>query len=203
MPRRFIARQAALALLVPLTLAGCMSAQQPTAAVAPPPPSAQALAASADQARTSLMAAQAAFIAAYDAADADRFAALFDNNATYSGLTQTTWVQGKDQIRSMWTIAFGRNKSRDFAYQGDPLVNLSADNRTAVVTGYAAMRMAGPANVAVNRMKLLPMRTSVTWVQTPDGWKILNMHMSPMPAKVAPAYLPGYKPAALTGTKAG
>lgn len=170
-----------------LGIAGCaQTAPQPVAqAQVAPSPAAQA-----EQARSDLAQARAEFVAAYDAADADRFVAMFADNATYSGLRQTTWVQGKDEIRSMWTIAFNKDKARNFVFQ-DQQTTLSDDNKMAIDTGYARMMMAPKAGTPVSRMLDQPMRTSITWIRTDQGWKILNMVASPK-AAVAPGFLTGH-----------
>jgi uncharacterized protein (TIGR02246 family) len=173
--------------LVGLAIAGCaQTTQQPVAQAAAAPASAvQPAQASADLAK-----ARAEFVAAYNAADTDRFAAAFADNGSYSGLRQTTWVQGKDEIHSMWGIAFTKDKARNFVF-GDLITTFSDDNKVAVDIGHAGMMMAVKAGTPISRMSNQPMRISMTWVQTDQGWKILSMAASPE-APVAPGFLKGH-----------
>ena len=146
--------------------------------------------AQAEEARAQLAKARAEFVAAYDAADLDRFVAMFANDATYSGLRQTTWVKGKDEIRSMWDIALKKDPARNFEFE-EPLTYLSRDNNFAVDAGYARMDMASKAGTPVDRMIKQPMRVSITWIRTDQGWRIINMVASPKTA-IAPGFLRGH-----------
>ena len=97
----------------------------------------------------------------YDAVDLDQFVAMFADGATYSGLRQTTWVRGKDEIRSMWAIAFTKDKARNSEFD-EPLTYVSPDNNVAVDAGYADMMMAPQAHTPVAAMQEIPMRVSIT-----------------------------------------
>jgi uncharacterized protein (TIGR02246 family) len=170
-----------------LTIAGCAQTnQQPVAQAA----AATGSAVQPDQARADLAKARAEFTAAYNAADTDRFVAMFADNGSYSGLRQTTWVQGKDEIHSMWAIAFTKDKARNFVF-GDLITTFSDDNKVAVDIGHAGMMMAAKAGTPISGMSNQPMRVSITWVQTEQGWRILSMAASPE-ARVAPGFLKGH-----------
>jgi hypothetical protein len=173
-----------------VAVAGCMPANQagPTISAAP---QADAMS-TADQTRSELAASRADFVSAYNNVDLDRFLGLFDDSATYAGLRQTTWVKGKDELRAMWKIAFDKDPSRRFVYTHEPLMYVSPDNRVSVEAGYAEMRMAPGVNVAEGRMSRAPMRVSITRIRTDQGWKIVNMDVSPQPTSVAPGFLPGH-----------
>jgi hypothetical protein len=169
-----------------IVLTGCTSGPQQSASQVPSP----GTVISAEQASFELAQARAEFVSAYDVADVDRFVAMFDRNATYSGLRQTTWVKGKDEIRSRWAIAFEKDPARNFEFS-DTMTYLSPDNQVAVDTGYARMMMAPKANTPVSAMHIDPMRASITWIRTDQGWKIVNMAVSPR-AAVAPGFLRGH-----------
>jgi uncharacterized protein (TIGR02246 family) len=145
---------------------------------------------SAVQATAELDKARAEFIAAYNAADLDRFVALFTPDATYSGLRQTTWVKGTDEIRSMWGVAFKKDPGRNFEYP-QPLTYLSPDHKLAIDSGYAMMMMSARANATVQQMQRMPMRVSIVWVRTDAGWKIQSMSASPR-VPVAAGFLTGH-----------
>jgi ketosteroid isomerase-like protein len=178
--------QVGFAILV-LALPGCTP---PAGQNVPSKPAVSSAVSSEGNTRAELARARAEFVAAYDAVDLDRFVAMFADGATYSGLRQTTWVRGKDEIRSMWAIAFTKDKARNFEFD-EPLTYVSPDNNVAVDAGYADMMMAPQAHTPVAAMQKMPMRVSITWIRTDQGWKIINMAASPKEA-VAAGFLNGH-----------
>jgi hypothetical protein len=51
--------------------------------------------------------------------------------------------------------------------------------------------MAPQAHTPVAAMQKMPMRVSITWIRTDQGWKIINMAASPKEA-VAAGFLNGH-----------
>jgi uncharacterized protein (TIGR02246 family) len=120
-----------------------------------------------------IMAASAAWQAAFSDEQVDRIVALYENDAVLWGTLSPKRRDDRDGIRDYMVAAFKALPERKVAF-GDQLIRVYGE--TAINTGYYTFSFTRDGE-----RKTLPARYSLVYQKRAGGWMIVDHHSSAMP----------------------
>jgi uncharacterized protein (TIGR02246 family) len=115
------------------------------------------------------------FVRNYNAGDLESLINLYDEQARFVGTLQPFWLDGREAIADLWQRYFAAYSARRMIFR-QPHVEAFGNDFT-IETGYFEMYMQDKTG------RLIPTygRYSMVRRRTPEGWRILNMHVSQLP----------------------
>jgi ketosteroid isomerase-like protein len=119
------------------------------------------------------------FARAYAQSNVDVVMSFYDKDATFAGTLQPFWLEGADAIRDLWTRYFAAYPRHVWIPRQPRVAFFGLNGETAVETGYLEMYMQPDGGSMIPTY----IRYSMTRIQTPAGWKIVNMNVARLPAQ--------------------
>jgi ketosteroid isomerase-like protein len=119
------------------------------------------------------------FARAYAQSNVDVVMAFYDKDATFAGTLQPFWLEGADAIRDLWTRYFAAYPRHIWIPRQPRVTFYGPNGETAVEIGYLEMYMQPDGGSMIPTY----IRYSMTRIQTPAGWKIVNMNVARLPAQ--------------------